>query len=133
MNHLTNEEEIKKSLSFPIEEIFEYNNQTDSKEKMKFVRKLENWIQSHVSHGKSAIKYTQLRGIYQLIMDNEVDLIQALPRIVYKEASQDYQEQKDFVNVLRLAMEIAIEKNDSIAFIEFMKSVVAYYKYYSTK
>lgn len=133
MNELTQENMIEKSIDFPIEEIFKFNKLVDSKEKLKFIRKIENWIESHVRHGKSAIKYTQLRGIYQLIMENESDLIQALPRIVYKEASQDYQEQKDFVYVIRLAMEMAIENDDPLPFIEFIKSVVAYYKYYSTK
>lgn len=100
-------------------------------EAMELIKCTEKWIESHCKFGSKAIKYTQLRGIYQLIKDNSTQLILALPRLVYKEASQEYVEQKQFVGIIRKLMEKAIEENKQEAFLDYMTTIVAYYKFYS--
>lgn len=101
-------------------------------EALELIRSTENWIEGHCKLGTHSIKYTQLRGIYQLIKDNSDQLILALPRLVYKEACQEYAEQKQFVGIIRQLMQKAITENKQPAFVDYMTTIVAYHKFYST-
>ncbi len=99
---------------------------------LKLIKCTEQWIEDHCLLGTHAIKYTQLRGIYQLLKENDGQLILALPRLVYKEASQEFAEQKHFVGIIRKLMEKAIEENKQEAFLNYMTTIVAYHKFYSS-
>ncbi len=105
---------------------------TQAQNSLELIKKTESWISTHCKLGSHAIKYTQLRSIYQLIKDNKANLILALPRVVYKEACQDFDEQKDFVNIIRTLMEKAIEDGKTEAFLNYLTTIVAYHKFYST-
>jgi len=121
-----NEEVIRQSF----DKILNYDP-SDSAVSIKLIKSTEDWISEHCSDSHS-IKYTQLRSIYQLIKDNKDNLILALPRVVYKEASQDFKEQKEFVNIIRTLMEKAIEEEKADAFINYLTTIVAYHKFYSS-
>lgn len=99
---------------------------------LKIIKCTERWIEEHCQMGTHAIKYTQLRSIYQLLKENGNQLILALPRLVYKEASQEFAEQKQFVGIIRKLMEKAIAENKQEAFIDYMTTIVAYHKFYSS-
>lgn len=129
-----NDEKTKvvESIQDKFDDILNYDP-ADTTKALNLVKFTEGWISEHCKPGAHSIKYTQLRSIYQLIKDNKNNLILALPRLVYKEASQDFPEQKEFVNVVRTLMEKAIEENKTEAFLNYLTTIVAYHKFYSTK
>ncbi len=99
---------------------------------LRIIKLTETKLREHCVD-KDALSYTQLRNILQEVKQNEENLVVIIPKLAYMEARQEKPKQKELVRYIRELLEKAIEAEKEKVFIEYMDTLVAYHKYYSTK
>ncbi|MDP2722170.1 MAG: type III-A CRISPR-associated protein Csm2, partial [Bacteroidales bacterium] len=80
-----------------------------------------------------ALSYTQLRNILQEVKQNEKNPVVIIPKLAYMEARQEKTKQKELVRFIRELLVKSIKEKKTSIFLEYMNTLVAYHKYYSTK
>lgn len=125
----------KSEVKFPeIDLVLAYDKNDPAKalETLKLIKATDELLKEHCK-SKDALSYTQLRNILQELRHNEANLVNVLHKLVYIEARQEKNHQKDLVKFIRSLLVAAIEKKKEDVFLDYMDTVVAYHKYYSTK
>jgi len=89
-------------------------------------------MEEHCANKNEALSYSQIRNVLQEVK-NSKNLSASLPKLAYMEARQEKSKQKDLLKFIRELLEKSIEENKTQTFIQYMDTLVAYHKYYSTK
>ncbi len=111
---------------------YDKNDPAKAQETLNLIKITDEMLKEHCK-SKDALSYTQLRNILQELRHNEGNLVNVLHKLVYIEARQEKPHQKDLVKFIRLLLVAAIEHKKEGIFLDYMDTVVAYHKYYSTK
>jgi CRISPR type III-A-associated protein Csm2 len=114
---------------------YDPHNKDKAIETLNIINATAKMIEQHCKDKSNALSYTQLRNILQAVKQNKDNLVVILPNLAYMEARQEKTKQKELIRFIRELLERCIEaKPDKTGtFLEYMDTIVAYHKYFSTK
>lgn len=89
-------------------------------------------MKEHCEDKSNALTYGQIRNILQEIKNNKKNIATSVPKLVYMEAKQEKSKQKMLIRFIRELLEQSIENNKVHIFREYLETLVAYHKFYSS-
>ncbi len=100
---------------------------------LEIIKRTDEMMKEHCRFKADALSYTQLRNILQELKNNRENPVIVIPKLAYIEARQEKSKQKNLVEFIRNLLQKSIEQNKVDGFFDYMDSLVAYHKYYSSK
>lgn len=89
-------------------------------------------MKEHCEDKSNALTYGQMRNILKEIKGNKKNIAISVPKLVYMEAKQEKEEQRKLVRFIRELLEKSILEDKVPIFREYLETLVAYHKFYSS-